>query len=85
MNLRIARPGVLIDVNRLTELDRIEVEGNRVSLGALVRASEAEHHEGITELLPVLREALHHAGHPPIRNRSSSAGRLPTRTCLWSG
>lgn len=74
MSLRIARPEVLIDVNRLPGLDAVAAGPDGVSLGALVRSAEAEHDEGVNAALPVVREALRFAGHPPIRNRTTVGG-----------
>jgi carbon-monoxide dehydrogenase medium subunit len=74
MSLRIARPEVLIDVNRIPGLDRIENGGATISLGALVRSAEAENDPGIAAALPVVKEALRYAGHPPIRNRTTVGG-----------
>jgi carbon-monoxide dehydrogenase medium subunit len=74
LSLRIARPEVLIDVNRLPGLDRIEVADGHVSFGALVRSAVAEHDPAVGAALPVLRRALGYAGHPPIRNRTTIGG-----------
>ena len=74
MSLRIARPDTLIDVNRLPGLDRIEVTPEGISLGALVRSAEAENSDAIFAVMPLLRAALVHAGHPPIRNRTTVGG-----------
>ncbi|HEY2056264.1 MAG TPA: xanthine dehydrogenase family protein subunit M [Solirubrobacterales bacterium] len=74
MSLRIARPEVLIDVNRIPGLDRIESGDDGIALGALVRSAEAEHDPGVAAALPVVKEALRYAGHPPIRNRTTVGG-----------
>jgi carbon-monoxide dehydrogenase medium subunit len=39
MNFRMARPGLLIDINRLAELDYHRVEGSHLVVGALGPAS----------------------------------------------
>lgn len=74
MSLRIARPEVLIDVNRIPGLDRIEDGDGRIALGALVRSAAAEHDPDVAAALPVVKEALRYAGHPPIRNRTTVGG-----------
>lgn len=74
MSLRIARPEVLIDVNRLPGLGAIAAGPERVTLGALVRSAEAEHDAEVAAVLPLLGEALRYAGHPPIRNRTTVGG-----------
>ena len=66
---RLARPALLVDVNRLP-LDRIEVlAGGEVRIGAVVRQRAAER-AGIAPLA----EALRWVAHPPIRNRGTVVG-----------
>lgn len=74
MSLRLARPDVVVDVNRLPGLDAIAAHDDRIVLGALARAADVEHDPGVGAALPVLRRALGFAGHPPIRNRSTVGG-----------
>jgi carbon-monoxide dehydrogenase medium subunit len=64
--LRLARPSVVIDVNRITGLDGVTQKGPSVSVGALVRWA--------TERAPLLTTALRHVGHAPIRTRGTVAG-----------
>lgn len=70
--LRLARPSVLVDVNRIPGLDRIEARDGEVRLGALVRHARlvrlAEH--------PLLARAATLIGHPAIRSRGTIAGSL---------
>jgi len=70
MNLRIAAPGVLIDVMRIPELRRIRGEGDRTEVGAGVRMTEAEQDASV----PLLQRALRHVGHPAIRNCGTVCG-----------
>lgn len=73
LNLRVARPALVLDVNRITGLDAIDVSGGRVRLGALTRLAALER----TASLPrVLHEAISHVGHPQIRNRTTVGGNL---------
>ena len=41
MNMRMARPEVVVDINRLDGLARIERDGDNLRTGALVRQAEA--------------------------------------------
>ena len=75
MNLRVARPAFLVDINDLP-LDRIELAGSVLRIGALVR-----HHQYFTDprikaLLPALYEAVHFIGHPTIRGRGTLGGSI---------
>jgi aerobic carbon-monoxide dehydrogenase medium subunit len=76
MSMRLAAPAHLVDVNHLPGLDTIEVDENRVRVGALVRHSALEHHDGAYGTLPLLRQALRLVAHPTIRNRGTTVGSL---------
>jgi carbon-monoxide dehydrogenase medium subunit len=76
LNLRLARPSVLIDVNRIPGLDGIELREDRLRVGALVRAAALERHTDVAGVLPVVREALRYVAHPQIRNRTTIGGNL---------
>jgi carbon-monoxide dehydrogenase medium subunit len=70
--LRLARPSVVVDVNRIAGLDAITQSGTRVAIGALVRQRALERWAG--ERAPLVTTALRHVGHAPIRTRGTVAG-----------
>ena len=70
--LRLARPSVVVDVNRVAGLDAITQSGTRVAIGALVRQRALERWAG--ERAPLVTTALRHVGHAPIRTRGTVAG-----------
>lgn len=76
MNLRIAQPDLLIDINRVAGLGDVEVEDGVVRFGALVRTATAERDDRVAAALPVLGKALRFSGHPVIRNRSTVGGNV---------
>ncbi len=76
LNLRLARPEALIDINRLSELERIEVSDEAVRLGALTRVRSVERSNEVAEALPVLAEAVRHIAHPQIRTRTTMGGNV---------
>ncbi|WP_167761036.1 xanthine dehydrogenase family protein subunit M [Geodermatophilus sp. DF01-2] len=76
LNMRLARPEVLLDINRLGELATWEVTGDEVRVGALVRAARLERDAEVLATLPVLPEAISHIGHPQIRNRTTVGGNV---------
>lgn len=76
MNMRLATPAHLVDINRVGGLDEVEVLGDRVRVGAIVRHADLEHHEGAYAALPLLRQALERVAHPAIRNRGTTVGSL---------
>ncbi|MCL6522336.1 MAG: xanthine dehydrogenase family protein subunit M [Firmicutes bacterium] len=74
LNLRLVRPEVLVDVNRLPGQDRIEERNGFLELGMLVRHRQAERSALVRERLPLLHEAVRQIGHPQIRNRGTLCG-----------
>ncbi|CND77357.1 aerobic-type carbon monoxide dehydrogenase%2C CoxM_3 [Mycobacterium tuberculosis] len=76
LNLRIARPSHLVDIGRLTELNRLGLVDGELYIGALVRHHVLAEHPLVTRTVPLLAEAARHVGHPAIRHRGTLAGSL---------
>jgi carbon-monoxide dehydrogenase medium subunit len=76
LSMRLASPGHLVDINRLTALSAIEARPDGVRLGAIVRHAAVEKHAGAVASQPLLGQALAHVAHPTIRNRGTSVGSL---------
>jgi carbon-monoxide dehydrogenase medium subunit len=76
LNLRLARPELLVDINRLPGLDAVGVEADRVRLGALVRHRALERPPEPGPLGRLLARVAPRVGHPPIRNRGTVCGSL---------
>jgi 2-furoyl-CoA dehydrogenase FAD binding subunit len=74
LNMRLVRPTLLIDINRLEALSKIEVAGDSVVTGALVRQADAFADARIRARIPLLSMALPHVGHYQTRNRGTLAG-----------
>ena len=72
--LRLARPAVLVDINRLPGLDGIREAAGVLEIGALVRQRGLE--RWAAERSPLFAEALRAVAHPPIRNRGTVVGNL---------
>jgi len=75
LNMRLARPTLLVDVNRVPGLDRIEVDG-AVTVGALVRQADALSSSALSAPAPLFREALRHVGHVTTRSRGTVGGSI---------
>lgn len=75
MNFRLARPKVLVDLNRIPELAYVK-GGEELHLGALTRQSVAERDPAVARDAPLLKEAFPHIAHPQIRNRGTIGGSL---------
>jgi len=77
MNFRLAQPAVLVDINKLTELDFVRRgEDGSLHIGALVRQRRLEREPLVAEAAPLLREAVPFVAHPQIRNRGTFGGSL---------
>lgn len=76
MNLRLARPDLLVDLNGLDELAYIEVDSAGLHIGAMTRQRDAERSSVIEAGWPLIAEALPFVAHAPIRNRGTIGGSL---------
>jgi CO/xanthine dehydrogenase FAD-binding subunit len=76
LNFRLAHPGVVVDVNRLTELAYVRQHDGGVAVGALTRQHAVERSELIRARVPVVAEACRFIGHAPIRHRGTFGGNL---------
>ncbi len=76
MNLRLARPEVVVDINSIPELGILERRDGELILGALVRHRQLERDPRVREACPVLSRAAACIGYPAIRNRGTVGGSL---------
>ncbi|MBH5399022.1 xanthine dehydrogenase family protein subunit M [Bradyrhizobium sp. CNPSo 4010] len=76
LNFRMARPSVLIDLNRIEGLSYIKDRGDRIAIGALTRHRDIELSPLIASKLPVMSAAMRHVAHLAIRNRGTIGGSL---------
>ena len=76
LNMRLARPGVLVDLNRIDSLRYIRSETDHIALGALTRHAEVEDSALVRERCPLLHAAVAQIGHRTIRNRGTVGGSL---------
>lgn len=76
LNMRLAAPKALVDINRVEELTGVMVDDSTVRVGALVRHAELTRDEYHGALLPLLGQATRHVAHETIRNRGTTVGSL---------
>jgi CO/xanthine dehydrogenase FAD-binding subunit len=70
LNMRLLRPSVVVDIERVRELDGVREENGSLVVGAIVRQADAQ----LTH--PLLAEALPHVGHFVTRNRGTVCGSI---------
>ncbi|MDQ1005167.1 2-furoyl-CoA dehydrogenase FAD binding subunit [Neobacillus niacini] len=76
MNMRLASPKCIIDINGLNELDYIKHEGNVLKIGTLTRQSKVEKSEIVANACGLLLEAITQIGHVQTRNRGTFGGSI---------
>ena len=76
MKFRIARPGYLIDINRIPGLSYIKEEGGFLKIGGLTREAELEASPLIRSKYPILLDTAHVIADPQVRNLATVAGNL---------
>jgi carbon-monoxide dehydrogenase medium subunit len=77
LNFRLARPAVLVDLNRIPGLDGVEpAAGGGLVIGAMVRHRRLERDPRVAAAAPLLAETAPFIAHPQIRNRGTVGGSL---------
>jgi aerobic carbon-monoxide dehydrogenase medium subunit len=76
LRYRRQRPGLIVDINRASELGRLSVVDGQVEIGALVRHRQLENASLGDPLERLLRLVARYVAHPPIRARGTFAGSI---------
>jgi carbon-monoxide dehydrogenase medium subunit len=76
MKLRLAKPDALIDINGLTELSYIRVDGDALAMGALTRHADILGSAVVGEHFPLLHDAERVIADPVVRNWGTLGGSL---------
>jgi carbon-monoxide dehydrogenase medium subunit len=76
LNFRLARPSLLVDLNRVAELAYVTPRQGGVAIGALTRQAAVERSRELSIAQPLLVEAIRWVGHTAIRTRGTIGGSL---------
>jgi carbon-monoxide dehydrogenase medium subunit len=76
LNLRLAAPRAVIDINRIPDLDAIHATADGLVIGALVRQEALERSPLVREHASLIAAAVPHVGHSAIRARGTIGGSL---------
>lgn len=76
LNMRLARPEALIDINRIDTLAYVREDEGALAVGALARHADVERSPLVARRQPLLAEAIRFVGHLQIRNRGTVCGSL---------
>jgi aerobic carbon-monoxide dehydrogenase medium subunit len=74
MKLRLARPEVLIDINDLTDLSYIRLDGTQIAIGAMTRHAELLDSALLAEHYAIFADAERVIADPIVRNRGTIGG-----------
>lgn len=76
LNFRLARPRHLVDINRVSGVDRIYERDGGVAVQAMVRQAAVEDSDLVARICPLLGVAVRLVAHRVIRNRGTVCGSL---------
>jgi aerobic carbon-monoxide dehydrogenase medium subunit len=76
MNLRLAFPEVIVDLNRVEGLDYVREEDGVLAIGAMTRHRDVAGSEAVRRRCPLLADAVALVGYPAIRNRGTLGGSI---------
>ena len=76
LNMRLAHPKLLIDINRIDPLKGISMQSGTVRIGALARHVEVMESPIVARHLPLIAEAMPQVAHVAVRNRGTFGGSI---------
>jgi len=76
LNFRLARPALLVDLNRVAGLAYIRSAEQGTAIGAMTRQASIERDPRLLQAQPLLVEAIGYVGHQAIRSRGTLGGSL---------
>ncbi len=76
LNLRLARPSVLVDITAIPELTRIEEDADGLVIGACITTSDIEDGRVRVDGLPILATVAAGIAYRAVRNRGTIGGSI---------
>ena len=74
MKLRFARPSALVDIGRISELEYVRDDGDRLAVGALTRYEDAHRDETLWRHCPLLAHTCGEVGDAQVRHMGTIGG-----------
>ena len=74
MRLRLARPSVIIDIDRVPDLSYVRLDDDRIEIGALSRIADLAKDPILTEHCGILAHVCGQVGDPQVRHRATIGG-----------
>jgi carbon-monoxide dehydrogenase medium subunit len=76
MKLRLAQPGMLVDIGRIKELSYIREEGNEIAIGATTTHYAIESSALLQKICPLLPDCAKEIGDVQVRNKGTIGGSI---------
>jgi carbon-monoxide dehydrogenase medium subunit len=76
LRFRLAGPAILIDINRIADLDYIQETDGTLHIGALTREAELDASDLIRSRYPILRDTASNVADPVVRNWATVGGNI---------
>ncbi len=76
MKLRLARPGILVDLSRIPGISGIQQAGDHITIGTLTTHYQIESSDLLREKCPLLPQTARVIGDAQVRNRGTIGGSL---------
>jgi carbon-monoxide dehydrogenase medium subunit len=76
LNMRLARPAILVDLAKVPELDYVRSDGDALAIGAMTRQRTVELSPLVQAQHPMLHAGLLLIAHPQNRNQGTVGGSL---------
>jgi len=76
MRIRLARPSLVVDIGRLSELSYVRDAGEQIAIGALTRHKDVRDASLLQEHCPIVSHTAGLIGDPQVRHRGTIGGSL---------
>jgi CO/xanthine dehydrogenase FAD-binding subunit len=76
LNFRLVKPAALVDINGVGQLAYIRRADGNIAIGAGTRQRQVLASDAVSDMCPLLSEAVRYIGHPAIRNRGTVGGSI---------
>lgn len=76
MKFRLATPGVIVDIGRLSDLSYVRESGGHVAIGALTTHRELETSQVLKAQAPMLAHVASKVGDPAVRHKGTLGGSI---------
>jgi len=76
MRLRLARPALLVDIGRVSDLSYVREEGDAIAIGALTRHKDVAASPVLREHCAIVSHTAGQVGDPQVRHRGTIGGSI---------